>query len=84
MAKIRRDDKQIFWVCQIRTEDLSVFLLLVGLDSAHQNGDNGEASLLALHHLGNIRQMHLDAVLIFIHCLTHGVKLTSLLQLTVN
>ena len=84
VAKVRRNHKEILGVGQVGTKDLAKLPLLVVLDGAHQHGYNGEASLLALHDLGHIGQVHLYAVLVLIYSLLHCDKLAGGMQFRIN
>lgn len=81
MTEIRGYDKQVLRVCQIRAEYLPILLLALVTRCPHHHWNDGEVASLALHHLGNVWQVHLYAVFLLVNLLTHHFKLACCTQL---
>ena len=66
---------------QIFGKNLSIFGLRAGWESPHHDRHNTELTPGWLHHLGNVGQLHLDAVLVLVSSNTHQLELASVEQL---
>jgi hypothetical protein len=76
VAKIRREDKQIFWLIEVRSKDTSVVISHFLIDWSSENRYNFN---IFAEYLYNERQLHLNTMLVLIIVDVQHMK--SLLQL---
>lgn len=64
VAEVGADDEQVVLVGQIFAQQFAVKRLFLRVERPDQNGHNRE--LVSVHHFGHERQMHFNAVLVFV------------------
>lgn len=47
VAKVRRDDEEVGWVCQILAEQFSILLFLTLTQGSHEHGDDAKLVFVA-------------------------------------
>mmetsp|Transcript_11651 Transcript_11651/g.29669 ORF Transcript_11651/g.29669 Transcript_11651/m.29669 type:complete len:242 (-) Transcript_11651:34-759(-) len=79
VAKVRGDDEERRGAIQVPRQELAVNLLATGVDRAHQDGYKREG--MPAHHVGDVGQVHLQAVLVLVDVHRHPRKLPGRRQL---
>lgn len=84
MAEVGGDHEEVLRVGQVRSEDLAELPFRLEGQRADHDGDDSELVAKVLHHLGDERQLHLDAVLVLVRLQVHPLELVSLAEFPVD